>query len=100
MSFPRESNKDESFPWISSNNMAKWDILLRAYLKPKKNADRALDEDRPSPDETKLRRIVRAGGTGSGNQDLTLFRKQLRLLKLRKKKIKRNLNYFQKTKRK
>jgi hypothetical protein len=79
MSFPRESNKDESFPWISSNNMAKWDILLRAYLKPKKNADRALDEDRPSPDETKLRRIVRAGGTGSGNQDLTLFRKQLRL---------------------
>ena len=52
--------KDESFPWITTTDMSKWNILLRAYLKPKKG-DRALDSEKPQVDEDLVRRLMGNG---------------------------------------
>ena len=46
--------KDEFFPWITTTDMSKWNILL---LKPKKG-DRALESEKPQVDEDLVQRLM------------------------------------------
>ena len=54
------NSKDESFPWITTTDMSKWNVLLRAYLKPKKG-DRALDSEKPQVNEDLAQRLMEDG---------------------------------------
>lgn len=51
MSRDKDEESYGAFPYITTGEMAKWDILLRAHLSMRKNADRALFEAKPKPDQ-------------------------------------------------
>lgn len=56
----KSETRDESFPWITPEEMPKWDILLKAYLSTKKVHD-ALSTPKPAVDQQKLAGLLRNG---------------------------------------
>ena len=60
MSAKSSSKEDDSFPWITTDDMPKWDVLLRAYLKPK-SGGRALDYEKPTLDEYRVLELLQDG---------------------------------------
>ena len=52
----KTESKDESYPWITPDEMPKWEILLMAHINAKKAQD-GLTKTRPTVDEEKLARL-------------------------------------------